>query len=603
MTINQRISALRAKMSEKGLAAVVLPSNDPHQSEYVADYWKIRQYFSGFTGSAGTLVITETKAALWTDSRYFLQVEEECNDNEVELYKQSIPHAPEHVKWLMSELKAGSKVGIDYRLFSLSGIAYLKEFADPKEIELVSLENCVEEIWSNRPATAGDDIKEQPVEVAGESVRSKLDKLIDELEEENADFNLITRLDEIAWLFNIRGNDVDFTPLVTAYALVGKDKSYLFVKTLRVPYDLKTKLNNDGVEIRAYSGFSDSLNELTNKKTVLTDKAALNYECFLSIKGDVIYKESKVRDLKSTKNTVELSFAREVMIRDGVALTRFFMWLEDYLANNTISEYDLGLKLESFRKEGKNYKGESFPAIVGYKGNGAIVHYTAPENGSATIENNGILLLDSGAQYLEGTTDITRTIWLGGVPSSELKTAYTSVLKGFIELETIQFPKGTVGMQLDILARMHLWRHGLNFSHGTGHGIGSYGMVHEPAQGFATSMTTFRGSTPHKANQLTTIEPGCYKKDVFGIRTENIVVSVERGQTEFGEFIGFESITRCHIDTHLIEMSQITPTEINWLNKYHANVYNDLKDHLTAEEQEWLKMKCEPIAIPTPSTI
>lgn len=602
--VDQRIGELRKRMEQHQVDAVILPSNDPHQSEYVSDHWKIRAWFSGFTGSAGTLVITKEEAAIWTDSRYFLQAEEECASSEVFLCKQSVPHAPEHVKWLTDKLSENSKIGVDFRLFSISQVEYILGFTHAGNIQLVDIPFDISDVWKDRPSLPSGEIMDYPETISGESRASKLNRVRAELKTKNADFNLITRLDDIAWLFNIRGEDVDFTPLVVSYALVGKEKAYLFVNESRVSESLLSNLVADGVEVLSYANFENELDRISKGKSVLCDRSALNYACFSLLGNRIRYGASYVQEIKSVKNKVEIANAKKVMIRDGVALTRFFMWLEGFLSSGTISEYDLGLRLESYRMREENYKGESFAAIVGYKGNGAIIHYTAPETGSAMVSNEGILLVDSGAQYLEGTTDITRTVWLGGTPPAEIKTAYTAVLRGHIELETMQFPKGTVGMQLDGFSRMHLWRMGLNFPHGTGHGVGSYGMVHEPAQGFASSMTTPRGSTVHLPGQISSIEPGCYKKDAFGIRIENLVVSRTMNETEFGSFIGFETLSRCYIDTRLIDFSQLSMEEVMWLNDYHQRVLNDLGPHLNAQERAWLSDKCKAlVVIPEPSTL
>ena len=594
-SINNRIDSLRNQMINEEVNAFIVPSSDPHQSEYVCDYWKVRAHFSGFTGSAGTLVVTNTEAALWADSRYFLQVEQECAGTYVKLYKQSIPHAPEHIPWVCEILPENSVIGLDFRLFSKSQIDYILEFATPKNIALKNCPNLIDEVWENRPSLPSNPVEIHALEFSGETTSSKMQKVKDEIENQKADLYFISGLDDIAWLFNIRSNDVDYTPLVISYALVGKEKSYLFCETSR--FDTKTieafeKLN---ISILEYSSFAEELPKLTENKKVVTDPSVLNFASFDGVKGEFIFQDSLVQHLKSIKNEVEIENAKKCMVKDGVALVRFFRWLKPELEKREISEYEIGRILETFRKEGANYRGESFSAIVGYQGNGAIIHYTAPEEGSAMVKNEGLLLIDSGAQYNNGTTDITRTIWLGGEISQEIKTAYTGVLKGYIELETMEFPKGTVGMQLDSFARMHLWRLGLNFPHGTGHGIGNYSMVHEPAQGFASSMTTCRGWTAHESNQFTTIEPGCYKKDTYGIRTENVVVSRVVKENEFGTFLGFYPITLCPIDTQLIDKSLMVQHEIDWLNNYHRIVYKQLAPNLNNEEQEWLAEQCKEI--------
>lgn len=595
-SINERIQGLRASLKAQSIDAIILPSNDPHQSEYVSDYWKIREYFSSFTGSAGTLVVTTEESALWTDSRYFLQVDQQCEDTEIQLHKQSIPHAPEHIPWLCQTLPNNSVISVDYRLFSLSQIEYIKEHAEPKNITLVDSGNLIDDNWSDRPAKPTHAIEDHALEHAGESRKNKIEKIRAELIEEEAQYNLVSSLDEICWLFNLRSSDVDFTPLVISYALVGLTTSHLFVHNNRISADLLAQLQEDNIEVHPYDNINEKLNELTENNKVITSSSTLNFSCASSILGELQLKPSLVQHLKSIKNEVEIVNAKSAMVKDGIALTQFFIWLSEHLENNTISEYELGRKLESFRAKQAFYKYQSFAAIAGYKGNGAIIHYSAPEEGSSTISNDGVLLLDSGAQYENATTDITRVLWLGGTPTSELKKMYTLVLKGYIELETAVFPEGTTGIQLDAFARMHLWKHGLNYGHGTGHGIGAYGMVHEPAQGFATSNMTSRGSSPHLENQFSTIEPGFYKEGEYGIRIENVVISKKVMETEYGTFLGLEPTTLCPIETTLIDRELLLDHEVSWLNNYHQKVYSLLESSLNQNERNWLKEKCQEIS-------
>ncbi|WP_299160303.1 aminopeptidase P family protein [uncultured Tenacibaculum sp.] len=595
--ISEKLAALRKEMLLKKIDAFIIPSTDPHQSEYVADYWKLREYFSGFTGSAGTLVITQDTAALWTDSRYFLQFNDECSGTEVKLHKQSIPHAPEHVKWLCDLLKNNSVIGIDYRQFSKSQIDYILSFANEKQIQLQNEPRLTKNIWTDRPGLPNFEIDLHPFEFSGETTASKLSKVQEKIRKQNADYYLFSSLDEIAWLFNIRSRDVDFTPLVTAYALVGKEKTLLFCNKNRFSQSAISAFEKLHIEIVSYDSIATILPSVTNNKNIITDSSSLNYAVFDAINGKFQYQNSIVKELKAIKNIVEIQGEEKCMLKDGVALTKFFIWLEKELEKKSISEYELGKKLESFRQQQEYYVGESFAAIVGYKKNGAIIHYTAPEQGSSLVNNEGILLLDSGAQYKDGTTDITRTIWLGGTPSKKIKTAYTSVLKGYISLEQQQFPLGTTGAQIDAFARMYLWQNGLNYPHGTGHGIGSFGMVHEPAQGFATGATTVRGTTPHFANQFTTIEPGCYVTNEFGIRIENIVLSEVTQKTAFGTFLGFRPLTLCYIDTQLIDVNMLTNKEIKWLNSYHQKVIKKLTPLLNNNEVNWLQNKCKSIEL------
>lgn len=595
--ITERLQAFRKKMHAQKIDAYIIPSSDPHQSEYVADHWKIRAHFSGFTGSAGTLVITEDKAALWADSRYFLQVEEQCANSEVTLHKQSIPHAPEHIPWLCELLENNTVIGMDFRQFSKAQIDYLQEFATPKNIKLQHEAVIVDTIWKDRPSLPSEAIEEHAIEFSGETTASKLSRVTNEIQRQKAAYYFFSSLDEIAWLFNIRSNDVDFTPLVTAYALVGIHQSILFCDKKRFSEDLIQQLSDLHIEIYEYHTVLEHLPTLTAAKKVITDDASLNYATFNSIADRFIFQSSIVKELKAIKNPIEIEGAKKCMLKDGIALTQFFIWLESEVEKRSISEYEIGEKLTYFRQQQAHYFGNSFAPIVGYEGNGAIIHYSAPKENSALVKDKSILLIDSGAQYKDGTTDITRTVWLGGIPSDTIKTTYTAVLKGYISLEQIQFPQGTTGVQIDAFARMHLWKHGMNYAHGTGHGIGSYGMVHEPTQGFASSTTTSRGSTVHESNQLTTIEPGCYVANEFGIRIENVVLSKVIQTTDFGTFIGFKPLSLCYIDTTLIYVNRLTKEEIQWLNSYHALVIQELAPHLNPEELHWLTEKCKAIVL------
>ncbi|NGX83918.1 aminopeptidase P family protein [Aequorivita sp. KMM 9714] len=593
--INKRLENLRQQMTKYQLDAVIIPSTDPHQSEYVAKHWKVREYFTGFTGSAGVLVLNQNEAALWTDSRYFLQFEDECKDYNLNLHKQSIPHAPEHVQWLCDSLEEETVIGVDFFQFSKAQIDYIKEVSSSKNIELKNIPNLVDEIWKDRPALPSFPVDIHPLEYSGETTASKIKKVQNKIETAKADYYLFSSLDEIAWLFNIRSKDVDFTPLVTSYALVGLDNTIIFCDRNRFSQSAIEAFSKLDIEVLDYDLAISEFQKLDSNKKIITDLSSLNYAVFNAIQSKFLFQNSIARELKAIKNEIEINGSKNCMVKDGVALTKFFIWLENELAIREISEYEIGKKLESFRQQQNLYTGESFAAIVGYKGNGAIIHYTAPKEGSAMVKNENILLVDSGAQYKDGTTDITRTVWLGGTPTEELKTAYSSVLKGYIALEQLQFPKGTVGMQIDAFARFHLWQQGLNYPHGTGHGIGSFGMVHEPPQGFTTNPATSSGRTAHLPNQLTTIEPGCYKKGVFGIRIENIVLSIAKQETEYGEFIGFTPVTLCPIDRQLIDKSLLTTTEIDWYNSYHKMVFDQLSPMLNTDEKEWLKRMCEEL--------
>ncbi|MBQ0769267.1 MAG: aminopeptidase P family protein [Bizionia sp.] len=593
--INKRLEKLRQKMSNSNLDAIIIPSTDPHQSEYVAKYWKVREYFTGFTGSAGVLIVKQNESALWTDSRYFLQFEDECGDYNINLHKQSIPHAPEHVQWLCDSLEENAVIGLDFLQFSKAQLDYIKGIATPKQLLLKNVPNLIDTIWTDRPELPSFSVNLHPLEYSGESTASKIEKVQNKIIHAKANYYLFSSLDEIAWLFNIRSQDVDFTPLVTAYAIVGLEKTILYCNRNRFSAHAIESFLKLNIEIVDYHLAIPELGKLDANKKIIADVSSLNYAVYSAVKSQFIIQNSIAKTLKTIKNNTEIQGSKNCMIKDGVALTKFFIWLEKELETKAISEFEIGKKLESFRKEQALYMGESFAAIVGYKGNGAVIHYTASQNSAALVKNEDILLVDSGAQYQDGTTDITRTVWLGGTPNTALKTAYTAVLKGYIELEQLQFPKGTVGMQMDAFARVHLWKHGLDYPHGTGHGIGSFGMVHEPAQGFTTNPATSSGSSAHSAHQLTTIEPGCYKKDVYGIRIENVVLSVPIKQTEFGDFLGFKPMTLFPIDRQLINTSLLLESEKEWFNTYHKMVFEQLSSFLDTDEKAWLEDKCKTL--------
>ena len=592
MIINQRLQQLRANMKKSGFDAVILPSNDPHQSEYVCDHWKIRAYFSGFSGSAGTLIVTQETAAIWTDSRYFLQAEKQCANNEVELQKQKIPHAPEHIPWLCQKLPADSVIGVDYRLFSLSQHDYLQQFAAPKNIQIQAIGDLIDTVWTDRPSLPNTPIIDHDVVYCGMNRAAKIVQLRNVLEEKKADYLLISALDEIAWAFNIRASDINYTPLPIAYALVGKETCTIFANKNRFDNKLAKELESESIQISDYANIFSALKNINKTAKILTDGSNLNYASSNTIQGEILLSPSFIRQEKAIKNPTEIAHIKKCMIKDGVALTRLYIWLEKELLKRGIKETEIARVLASFRQEQADYKGESFAAIVGYNANGAIIHYTAQEDTCATVKNEGILLLDSGGQYINGTTDITRTIALSE-PTAIQKRDFTLVLKGYIGLETMHFPKGTVGMQLDTIARMHLWKNNQNFGHGTGHGVGFYALVHEAPQGFAANTVTSRGTSPMLANMLTSNEPGFYKPGEYGIRMENLILSKEITSNEFGTFLGFEAVTLCYVDTTLIDFDLMEKAEVDWLNAYHQKVLDELLPHLEADEKEWLMDKCK----------
>lgn len=590
MTTQEKISAIRAAMQKHSLSAYIIPSGDPHQSEYMAAHWKSRQWVSGFTGSAGTVVITANHAGLWTDSRYFIQAEEQLKNSGVELHKLGIPHTPEHLEWMKKNLSPGSKVGLDGRLFSVGQIRRLAKHFFDKKIDLDTNCDLVGQVWGGRPLLPQNPVFELDVKYAGISREEKLQQVREKMGD--ADFYLVSTLDDIAWLFNLRGGDVECNPVFYAFAIVGKDTSWLFIELAKVPAGLKETLNSSGVMIKPYDELEDFLKNRIGDKTILVDSGSINNQLFNAIPDKSVVEGSNiVAPLKAVKNPVEIQHLKNAMVRDGVALVRMFRWLEKTLVERPVPETEVAEKLIEFRREQGNYFGESFDAIVGYNGNGAIVHYRAEPETCATIIKEGILLVDSGGQYFDGTTDITRTIAVG-VPTQEQKTDFTLVLQGHIALTVQRFPRGTTGVQLDTLARMFLWQHGLNYGHGTGHGVGFFLNVHEPPQGFSPAVNTPRANVVFEPGMLTSNEPGLYKAGKHGIRTENLILCVEDSENDFGQFYRFENVTLFPIDLSLIETSMLSEGERRWLNDYHQEVFTKLSPHLTEAEVVWLKEKC-----------
>jgi Xaa-Pro aminopeptidase len=592
MTIKERLAALRVAMKSEGVDALIIPANDPHQSEYVAAHWKVRPYFSGFTGSAGLVVVLADYAALWTDSRYFLQAATELEGTGIVLHKQQVQHAPEHVEWLCDLLPQSATIGVEASLFSVQQIAYLQSYSTPKEIIIKDVENISNKVWTDRPALPDTIAYEHDVKYNGVHRDEKLAALRAGMKEKGAEHYFISGLDEIAWMLNIRAWDIDYTPVVLSYLLVSANTVTLFIKDYKVPQDLKETLKASGVALQDYHAVGAALSAVSEKETIFVDENNFSWSFVPSMKAKLLKGTSLIMPMMAIKNEMEIKHFRSVMVKDGIALTHFFKWLEETIVKEDIKETDVAKKLSGFRSQQDLYKGDSFAAIVGYKSNGAIVHYHAEEATCATIKNEGMLLIDSGGQYLDGTTDITRTICFGA-PTKEQKEHYTLVLKGNIALQTSNFPKGTTGVQLDVLARMNLWNAGLNYGHGTGHGVGFFLRVHEPPQGFAESTTTLRGSTALEEGTVSSNEPGFYKTGAYGIRIENLMLCVPSSKNE--NFLAFESITLFPIETKLIDLSLMSEQDLAWLNGYHERVYAALSPSLDAEEKAWLAEKCAAI--------
>jgi len=592
-SIDKRINALREAMLAASLDAYLIPSSDPHQSEYVTAHWQSRAWISGFTGSAGLIVITKDHAGLWTDSRYFLQAGEELAGTQIKLQKQVVAHAPEHYTWLRDHLKTGMTIGVDGKLFTTGQLNSLQRVVGAKDIKLNTKHDLIAKVWKDRPALPSTPIFEHKKKFAGKSRKEKIRSIQAEMETQGAIFHLLTGLDDIAWTFNIRGKDIEYNPLTVAFAVIGKEVNYLFIDPQKVPTSLRRAFDKEAIVVKPYTAIEQFLIELP-QGNILIDTTSLNSYLYGLIDQEQMIKGTSIpRTLKAIKNNVEIGHIKKVMLRDGVALVRLYRWLEGELKHRTVSECELAAQLAAFRKAQGYYHGESFAAIVGYNANGAIVHYRPMPDTCAQIEKSGILLLDSGGQYEDGTTDITRTIALGRA-TKEQKRNFTLVLKGHIAIATLVFPKGTKGVQIDAFARQPLWQHRLNYGHGTGHGVGFFLNVHEPPQSI-TITASKNGKTPLEVGMLTSNEPGFYKPGAYGIRTENLVLTVADEKNEHGEFMKFETLSLFPIDKKLIDLKLLTNIEIDWLNQYHQEVEDRLSPLLTKEEQKWLAEKCREI--------
>jgi Xaa-Pro aminopeptidase len=590
-TINERIASLRESMKKQGISAYIVPGTDPHASEYIADCWKERVWISGFTGSAGTAVVALEKAGLWTDSRYFIQASDQLKGSGIDLMKQGLPDSIEIVPWLSKELKAGEKVGINPQMISLNAYNQMKTNLALSNIELVSID-LIDVIWNERPAIPVNSLFVFDEKFSGKSTKDKLDDLRTKLAAEHADVFILSALDDIAWLFNIRGNDVKYNPVVVAYALVDAEKAYLFLENGKISDENKKILNNQGVEILPYSEIYKNISAINPQKAVLVDGAKLNQSLYEAIPTGCTIRNtmSPVFRLKSIKNETEMNGVRRAMVKDGVALTRFFMWLEQNVQTGKITEIEVSQKLYECRKEQDSFVGESFGTIAGYAGHGAIVHYEATPDTNATLKSESLLLLDSGGQYLDGTTDITRTVALGA-PSIQQKQDFTLVLKGHIAIATAIFPEGTRGSQLDILARKAMWDRNINYGHGTGHGVGHFLNVHEGPQNIRMD----ENPTTLQPGMFMSNEPGVYRTNQYGIRIENLIHVIPAKESKFGKFLQFETITMFPIDKNLVDLELMTKDEMEWLNNYHLKVYDTISPKLNEEEREWLSKKCAPI--------
>lgn len=590
-TVKQRIDACRTLLKERRIDALIIPSTDPHLSEYVAPHWQSRAWISGFDGSAGTVVITQKEAGLWTDSRYFLQATQQLNGSGIELYKEMLPETPDIPTFLCKNLHSGEKVGIDGNVFSVEETLRLEKKLNQSGIHIETTADPMNRLWDNRPSLPGNPAFIYETTYAGKSCAEKITDIRKKMAEAGASALLIPALDEIAWTLNIRGNDVHCNPVVISYLIIEEEKVHLFILPQKISPTLSGYLEKNNITVHPYEDIESFLNTLT-AKSILLNPSKTNYAAYSAINSNcrIIEGTSPVSILKAIRNKQEIAGIHAAMQRDGVALVKFLKWLEEAVPTKQETEISIDRKLHTFRAAQPLYMGESFDTIAGYKDHGAIVHYEATPETAAILQPESFLLLDSGAQYLDGTTDITRTIALGELTQEE-KTDYTLILKGHINLARAIFPEGTRGSQLDVLARMPIWERHQNFLHGTGHGVGHFMNVHEGPQ----SIRMNENPISLQPGMVTSNEPGLYKEGSHGIRIENLMLTIPSGEGMFGKYLKFETITLCPICTKGIIKELLAPEEINWLNAYHQNVYQQLSPHLTQEEQEWLKNACKNI--------
>lgn len=589
--VNQRLEDLREVMRREHLSAFIFPSTDPHQSEYVADHWKGREFISGFNGSAGTAVVTLTSAALWTDSRYFLAAAEQLDGTEFQLMKLKMENTPTIAEWIGKECGPGAEVAVDGKVNSASSVREL--IADLRKQGGITLRTNLDplaQIWQNRPPIPVNPVEEYPLTYAGEAANVKIARIRQALRKLHADGMLMAALDDIAWTLNLRGSDVHCNPVFVSYLLISSNAVTLYINKEKLMPEVMSYLKAEGVGVDDYENVQNGLKDYF-EYNILLDPDEVNYALFSAVTREVVEAESPVKRMKTIKNETEIAGFKQAMQKDGIAMVKFLSWLDKKISEGKMpTELSVDEKLTSLRAEQPLFRGLSFDTIAGYGAHGAIVHYEATQETDIPLKPEGFLLLDSGAQYLDGTTDITRTIAIGPL-TEEQKRLYTLVLKGHIQIELCKFPSGVSGTQLDILARKDLWREGLNYLHGTGHGVGSFLNVHEGPHQFRMEWKP----APLVAGMTITDEPGVYLAGKFGVRIENTLLIKPYMETEFGKFLQFESLTLCPIDKKPIVKEMLLPEETEWLNQYHQRVLDILSPRLDDDEIEWLQEACAPL--------
>lgn len=588
MTIAEKIAKLRNLMEREGIAAYIISGTDPHNSEYLPAPWQQRKWISGFTGSFGTVVVTMNHAGLWTDTRYFIQAEQELTGTEIKLHKLRVPDAVDYPQWLYENLEKGTKVGIDGFCMSVNDVRCLQMTLAPHDITIHEKIDLLGEIWLDRPSLPMGKLQTLAIKYAGETAEYKIKKVRKYLIDNHCNYILFTSLDEIAWLFNIRCDDIAYNPVAISYALIDREKAHLFIKLEKVASETEQQLQENGIELHDYYHLFLYLDELDKENHFLVDTGTCNFAVYnhIASKFKITEITSPVILMKAIKNPTELEGFRRACKKDAIALTKFFYWLEHTLKERTVMELEAARQLEEFRRQDLEYVSDSFDCISAYGKNAALPHYSASEGQQSEILPKGLYLVDSGGQYLHGTTDITRTIPLGELTYLE-KEDYTLVLKGMVDLSRLIFPKGSKGCNIDIVARLPLYMNLRNFGHGTGHGVGHFLNVHEGPQSIRPDLK----NQEILPGMVTSNEPGLYREGHHGIRHENLIVCRPEAESEFGQFYGFETITLCYFDTSAILPELLNEDEKKWLNDYNQRVYQEVETSLSDAEKEWLTRK------------
>ena len=591
----KKLAYLRTSMKESNIDVYIIPNTDPHLGEYMTNHWRIIAWLTGFFGSSATIVITGSFAGLWTDSRYYIQAENQIHDSGFICMKPVLPDKKDFIDWINNNVDEGSKIAFDGRTFSIRLMRRMEKMLDGKNISYNIESDLISGIWTDRPALPLSIAFDLPVSFCGKERAIKIAEVREKMRKQKINFHLLTSIDDIMWLLNIRGNDVKYSPLLISFAIVGEEQILLFVDERQIPFKLASEFDMLNIVILPYEETAGMLTTLSTDATILINPETTSTRLFNSIPAGmkIVEDVSIPCQLKAVKNKVEIENIGKAMVKDGIALTKFFFWLEESFGFTIITELSLAEKLNGLRSEQPDFLGPSFSTIVAYNEHGALPHYSATSENDSTIGGDGILLIDSGGQYLNGTTDITRTIALGR-PTARQIMDFTLVLKGTINLALSKFPSGTSGIQLDILARKALWENGLNYGHGTGHGVGFCLNVHEgPLSISPVESTGSRVSI--EPGMLISDEPAIYREGEYGIRIENLILCYEDEESEFGQFLKFDTVSLCYIDKSLIDILLLDQNEIDWLNSYHTKVYEKVSPFLAEDEQVWLKEKTETI--------